>query len=238
MAKQRETGMATYVGHLRQLIAVVEVFGERYAPANTRLTVSALTQLADAAKEGIAQVSRMIPPCVEAEWNRHEAFARLSPLATRIGATAKAGDIKPAALAQIEELVHKIHGRSRHRVKPDEGGNHFSATHRSFTEQIERLTQLIELVEAQPGYQPSVADLTPPALRLYAGELSRLNRMAFTAESALTAARRERDEILYAPVTGMTDTALAVKAYVKGVFGAQSHEFREVNHISFLNRKQ
>jgi hypothetical protein len=132
--------------------------------------------------------------------------------------------------------VHEIHGRSHHKAKPDDEGGRFSAAHRSFTEQIERLTQLIELLEAQPGYLPSVEELTPPALRLYADELSRLNRTAFTAESALTAARRERNEILYAPVTGMMDTALAVKAYVKGVFGATGPEFRQVNRIHFRGR--
>jgi hypothetical protein len=229
--------MATYVGHLRQLIAVLTVLGERYAPSNARLTVPALQQLAEAANEGLAQVSRMIPPCVVAEGKRHEAFARLSPLATRIAGLARACDIKPAALAQIEELVRQIHGVRPHRVKPDDGGDRFAASHRSFTDQTEHLSRLIELVEAQPGYLPSVEDLTPAALRLYAAELVRLNRTAFTAESALAAARQERNEVLYAPVTGMIDTALAVKEYVKGVFGAQSHEFRQVNHIHFQGKK-
>jgi hypothetical protein len=224
------------VGHLRQLIEVVKVFGEKYAPSNVRLTPAALQQLADAAKEGIAEVDRLMPDVIIAEEKRHEAFAKLSPLATRIGGLAQASDIKPAALAQIAELVHEIHGRNHHKAKPDDEGGRFSATHRSFTEQIERLTRLIELLEAQPGYLPSVESLTPAALRLYAGELSRLNRTAFTAESALTAARRERNEILYAPVTGMVDTALAVKAYVKGLFGATSPEYKEVNHIHFRVR--
>jgi hypothetical protein len=35
----------------------------------------------------------------------------------------------------------------------------------------------------------------------------------------------------------MTDTALAVKEYVKAVFGATSPQYREVNHISFHNKK-
>jgi hypothetical protein len=228
------------------LIEVVKVFGERYAPPNARLTLPALQQLADAANEGIAQVDRLMPDAIMAVGRRHEAFARLPSLSTRIGGLARVCDIKPAALAQIEELVRKIHGKRHHRVKPADrdGEGHipaahqtFAASHRTFTDQIEHLTCLIELVEDQPGYLPSVADLTPPALRLYAGELASLNRMAFTAESALATARRERNEILYAPVTGMIDTALAVKEYVKGVFGAASPEFKEVNHIHFKGKK-
>jgi hypothetical protein len=44
------------------------------------------------------------------------------------------------------------------------------------------------------------------------------------------------NEILYAPVTGITDTALAVKSYIKGVFGATSPQYKEVNHIHFRSR--
>jgi hypothetical protein len=231
--------MSTFVGHFRLLIEVVKVFGERYAPPNARLTLPALQQLADAANGGIAQVDRLMPDAIIAVGRRHEAFARLPSLSTRIGGLARVCDIKPAALAQIEELVRKIHGKRHHRVKPADGDGegHFAASHRTFTDQIEHLMQLIELVEAQPGYLPSVADLTPPALRLYAGELASYNRMAFTAESALATVRRERNEVLYAPVTGMIDTALAVKEYVKGVFGAASPEFKEVNHIHFQGKK-
>jgi hypothetical protein len=226
-----------------------------------------------------------MPDAIIAVGRRHEAFARLPSLSTRIGGLARVCDIKPAALAQIEELVRKIHGKRHHRVNPADRDGHFpashqtfsashqtftdqtehlttfpashqtftdqtehlrhipaahqtfAASHRTFTDQIEHLMQLIELVEGQPGYLPSVADLTPPALRLYAGELASLNRMAFTAESTLATARRERNEILYAPVTGMIDTALAVKEYVKGVFGAASPEFKEVNHIHFQGKK-
>jgi hypothetical protein len=53
----------------------------------------------------------------------------------------------------------------------------------------------------------------------------------------LTAARQARNELLFAPKTGMIDTALTVKEYIKAAFGATSKEYKEVRHISFHNRK-
>jgi hypothetical protein len=74
-------------------------------------------------------------------------------------------------------------------------------------------------------------------LRQYAVELSALNDAVLATESVLTAARQKCNEVLYTPKTGMTDTALAVKEYVKAAFGAGSPQFREVKCISFKTRK-
>ena len=57
------------------------------------------------------------------------------------------------------------------------------------------------------------------------------------AELALATARQQRNELLYEPKTGMMDTALAVKDYVKAVFGAASPQYKEVKHIQFRNKK-
>jgi hypothetical protein len=54
----------------------------------------------------------------------------------------------------------------------------------------------------------------------------------------LANARAERDKLLYAPKTGMMDTALAVKEYVKSVFGSKSTQYKEVQRIKFRNIKK
>jgi hypothetical protein len=56
------------------------------------------------------------------------------------------------------------------------------------------------------------------------------------AEVPLASARQERNKLLYAPKTGMMDTALAVKEYVKAVFGTSSPQYKEVQHIRFRNK--
>jgi hypothetical protein len=58
-----------------------------------------------------------------------------------------------------------------------------------------------------------------------------------TATVPLANARQVRDSILFAPETGMIDTALLVKEYVKSVFGAASPQYKEVNHLKFRNKK-
>ena len=63
------------------------------------------------------------------------------------------------------------------------------------------------------------------------------NHAAVAAEISLTAARQERNRLLYAPGTGMMATGLAVKEYVKAVFGVSSQQYKEVRPISFKNQK-
>ena len=45
--------------------------------------------------------------------------------------------------------------------------------------------------------------------------------------------RIQRDTILYNPLTGLVQTALEVKKYVKSVFGATSPQYKQVSSLVF-----
>jgi hypothetical protein len=229
--------MNTYVGHFQLLIDVVMSFGNKYRPTLDRLTVPELERLLENARRTIEEVDRLLPSALSAESKRHDAFADLLPRATRVGAAARVSDIESEVLTRIEEVVRKIHGTRHHRVKPDDEGNHVSVSQVSFSEQIEHLRQLVDLVDTQENYHPDEEDITSSALRKYALVLADLNNHALATIPPLTAARQERNEVLFAPKTGLIDTALGVKDYVKSVFGSNSPQFKEVNHISFHNKK-
>ncbi|MDR0603590.1 MAG: hypothetical protein LBG80_04715, partial [Bacteroidales bacterium] len=114
---------------------------------------------------------------------------------------------------------------------------HVSVSQVSFNEQIEHLNQLISLLKHQSTYTPTEPDLTIQALEQMYHNMQSTNDRFVEVEAALTTARQERNKLLYAPKTGMMDTALAVKEYVKAAFGAASPQYKEVKHISFKNRK-
>jgi hypothetical protein len=237
MASHIESGMSTYVAHFQLLIDVVMSFGEKYQPFNERLAIPELERVLDKARESIEEVDRLVPLALSAESKRHDAFAGLPALATRVGATAKVSDIDTMALTRIEEVIRKIHGARHHQIKPDDEGNHVSVSQVSFSEQVEHLKQLTDIVDEQENYRPMEEDITPGALRKYALVLADLNNHALATVPPLAAARLARNEILYAPKTGMMDTAHMVKEYVKAVFGAGSPQFKEINHITFKTKK-
>ncbi|WP_205618080.1 hypothetical protein [Aequorivita vladivostokensis] len=58
-----------------------------------------------------------------------------------------------------------------------------------------------------------------------------------TAYTAVSNARLERNRILYQENTGLVDTALDIKKYVKSLFGASSPEYNQIRGIKFKNYK-
>ena len=54
----------------------------------------------------------------------------------------------------------------------------------------------------------------------------------------VTNGRNQRDEVLYSPATGLVATAALVKKYVKALYGTESLQFKELNHINFKTFKR
>jgi hypothetical protein len=243
MPSQIESGISTYVGHFRLLIDVVGGFGSRYNPTRPELTVASLVTQLGKVRTSIETVDTLLPSYALAEGLRHDEFVKIPPLAVRVQAIAVSSDLPKSILTRIKEVVRKIEGRRATQVTPppnDGSGDerrHISVSQVSFNEQIEHFQQLISLVASQPTYNPSETALQVASLESQLTLLNETNDTAMVAIVPLTAAREARNELLYAPHTGMMDTALAVKEYVKGAFGANSAEYKKVRRISFKNRK-
>jgi hypothetical protein len=262
MISRIESGINTYVGHFNLLIGICEGFGSVYNPRVQYLMIASLKTQAAGIQTAINKVDQLLPVSVTAENARAEKFVQLAPLATRVQAAAIVLGLPDAILVHIKEVVRKIRGQRAQAIK-DEGssgsagtleavgssdtlrssetdssgetGKHRSVSQKSFNEQIEHLNQLIMLVSSQTTYTPAEADLSVSSLNSFLNAMRTTNDAAVKASFPLTNARMERDKLLYAPKTGMMDTALAVKEYVKSVFGAKSPQYKEVQRIRFRN---
>jgi hypothetical protein len=242
MTSRIESGINTYLGHFRQLIDVCEGFGSSYSPVPKELQIANLKAQTRKIQTAITKVDTLLPDYLAAENARQEKFALLPPLATRVQATAIVLGLPNAIVVHIKEVVRKIRGERAHKLKPEpvdgthEPARHVSVSQVSFNEQIEHLNQLIALVASQPAYTPAETDLTVAALNRLLTAMRSTNDAAMEAIVPLTAARQERDNLLYNDQTGMMGTALRVKDYVKAVFGANSPQYKEVRGIKFRNR--
>ncbi|MDR1097216.1 MAG: hypothetical protein LBL57_03700 [Tannerella sp.] len=242
MISKTESGINTYAGHFDQLIAVCKNFGPSYDPVPENLKIGSLMYQLEIVKKSITAVDVAIPAYLVADGERMKKFALLPPLATRVQAAAIVLGLPDAVIVHIKEVVRKIRGQRAHKLEPSpdpnsEPARHISVSQVSFNEQIEHLNRLIALVESQPAYTPAESDLSVDALKTLLDEMRTTNSAVMAAEAPLTNLRQERDKLLYAPKTGMMDTALTVKKYVKAVFGASSPQYRTVNQIQFKNKK-
>lgn len=66
-------------------------------------------------------------------------------------------------------------------------------------------------------------------------QLKEFNAQVVNTTTQLSNARIARNEILYKLDTGLTDTALAVKNYIKALFGATSPQYKQVSSLKFTN---
>jgi hypothetical protein len=242
MNSKIESGINTYVGHFDQLADICESFGSQYNPIPPNLHITALRFQSTEIKRSIAAVDNALPIFAAAESARQEKFSVLPQRATRVQAVATVLDLPDAVLVLIRETVRKIRGQRARKIadvpQEDESQKHVSVSQKSFVEQIDHLSRLIALVSSQPAYTPSENDLTVSALNTLLDEMRATNSNAVTTEITLTAARQERNRLLYTPKTGMMDTGLAVKEYVKAVFGTSSQQYKQVRKITFRNQKQ
>ncbi|MDR1563187.1 MAG: hypothetical protein LBS54_08955 [Dysgonamonadaceae bacterium] len=238
-----EAGTNTYVGNLDILIDKCSIFGPVFNPQNQDLQIESLKELSAHVKHSINDVDYLLAQAVFAEGNRQERFAQLLPTVTRVLAVAISLRLAEAALIHIREIVRKIRGTRAKPILPtpplegEEPKKYNSVSQRSFREQIEHLNQLILIVSAQPLYKPAEQDLSVDSLIKLKNEMGVVHDAATRVADELEEARIERDKLLYTPVTGMMDTALAVKEYVKAIFGAASPEYKDIKHLKFKNKK-
>jgi hypothetical protein len=244
------------MGHFQLLIDVCQNFGDAYNPQNPILLTTAMETKHATVQTSIDLVDTLIPPYLTALSVRQEKFAPLAGLSARVLATATVLGLPSAILTRAKEMVHKVRGERARKltdsskkktaegnegiegkeVKKVKEAKHISVSQTSFNERIEHFNQLIDLVSSQPAYTPAETELTVASLKTLLNEMRTSNNAAMAASVPLAAARQERDILLFAPGTGMIDTALLAKEYVKAVFGTNSPQYKAVRHITFKNR--
>ncbi|MDR1371817.1 MAG: hypothetical protein LBJ17_01630 [Dysgonamonadaceae bacterium] len=238
-----ESGINTYVGNFNDIIGIFIELGDKYRPQNERLSIEAMQEQSSYIRMSINNVDDSLAEAIIAESNRKEAFEPLQTIATSVLAMARTFNLPAAAMLHIKELVRKIRGK---RAKPipvtsesknGEPVKHISVSQMSFNEQIEHLTQLVDLLAHIPAYKPIEHDVTVTGLAELSARMGAANDEATQAYLLLSNARVHRNELLYAPVTGMMDTALSAKEYIKAVFGTSSAVYKQVHKIKFSNRK-
>jgi len=94
----------------------------------------------------------------------------------------------------------------------------------------------ITFLKTMPSYKPNENELTIEGLEGKFSELKQANSTFLVTNAALISARLDRNVILYGEKTGLVDTALDAKLYVKSIFGAVSPEYKSIRAIPFVNR--
>ena len=243
MASTSETGHAKNVTNFDELTSYATGYGTAYNPSKVSIKLPALQTLSTSAKGAISAVNAAEPAYKNAVAARESAFAPLSKLITRVMNALKATDTTVEVDASAKTLVRKIQGVRATAKKTEEEKKalaadgkevvEISTSQMSYDSRLDNFDKLIKLLTSVALYAPNEADLKVAALTTLYNDLKAKNAAVVTATTPLSNARIARNDILYKLNTGLVDTALDVKTYIKSLYGATSPQYKQVSKLEF-----
>lgn len=243
MAKQIETGHAKNVANFEKLISNISSLGASYNPSRESIKIEALNTKLTSAKAAINNVNATEPAYKNAVSAREAAFADFSKLITRVNNAIKASDTSEQVDESALTLVRKLQGRRATPKKSDEEkkaaeaeGNPIkesSSSQMSYDNRLDNFDKLVKLLASVPEYAPNETELKVDTLAALYTTLNEKNLAVINATAPLNNARIARDEVLYAPNTGIVDISADVKTYMKSAFGASSPQFKAISGLAF-----
>lgn len=236
-----ETGHSKNVANFETLILACTGLGNSYNPSNANITLVALNNLHQEAKEAIKMVKTTETQFNSVEGQRITIFKQLKPKATKVINALKASAAPITVIDDANSIILKINGRrannkSTETIDAESTKEKRSVSQLSYDMQLDHLQKLAELISIEPAYAPNEQDIKVAAINAFISELESVNTAIKTAYIPYKTAMQDRDVLLYAPQKGLVDIALTVKIYIKSVFGPSSPEFKQVNKLSFKNR--
>ena len=241
MTSNLSSGANSNVTNLKTLNSAILGFGESYNPANAQITPAALQAVYLLGLSAVNAVDSVLPANTNAKNARSKAFDSLGKLATRIGNAFKSLVADEPARVHIRSLILLIQrGRvnksksTANNVAEDPATVKEITSHKSgYDKQLDNFYKLIQFLTSFPAYTPNEADLTVAGLTALYNNLTINNQEVTDTQIQLDNTRRNREKVLYQPVTGLVQMSNDSKSYIKSVFGANSPEYKQISKLKF-----
>ena len=246
MPSTSETGHAKNVANFEDLISFCNGYGAAYNPSKEALKISSLQNQLNQAQNILTEVKTTQTAFNNATNSRMDAFKPLKPLTTKIINALDATDASVETVKDARTINRKMQGQRatpKAAVIPATNGaappadKTISTSQQSYDQQIEHFAKMIELLSADSNYNPNEAHLTIATNQTKLKELKITNTAVIDGYTIWSNSRINRNNSLYNPLTGLVNTALDVKKYVKSIFGASSPQYKQVSGLEFKNRK-
>lgn len=247
MPSTSETGHAKNVANFEDLISFCNGYGASYNPSKEALKIANLQTQFTSSQNVLKEVKTTQTAFNNATNSRMDIFKPLKSLATKIINALDATDASAETVKDARTINRKIQGQraTPKAVTPQPpvagetppADKTISSSQQSYDQQIEHFAKLIELLASDNNYKPNEKELGLPALQTKLTELKTTNTAVVSSYTNWSNSRIARQTTLYNALTGLVNTALDVKKYVKSVYGATSPQYKQVSKLEFKNRK-
>lgn len=244
MVSTSETGHVKNVASLESLINFVKSYGETYNPIKPSLTVPELEKLRTNSLAAISETQTAKAQYDKAVNARRNVFDGLKPLATRVVNSFSVSGADNLAINNLKSANKKLQG-----IKSSASAQTVAATgsdaakptvkstsQQSYDQQTAHFSGMIEVLKQNPAYVPNEKELTVAGLEAKLTELQTSNSDFLTAYTAYNNTLLRRNQIMYDPITGISQTAKEVKQYVRSLFGTNAPQYKQIVSIEFKSR--
>lgn len=252
MSSQFETGHVKNVANLLKYNQYLATLGASYNPPAPAISLAALNTLYTEAAARLEALKQAEDVWKTDTNNREVAFNNLGAFTTRLLGVLRSTSVSQQTITDLAALVAKMRGGSKKAALPKtsepaatdgvtlapEAAVTRSSSRQSFDQRMDTFSKIVILLQGVAGYTPNEPELSIAGLQAQNAQLIELNTKANTADANLKAARNERNKFLYAPETGMLDLVKKSKAYVIGLYGRSSSEYKTALTYKFSKFKE
>jgi hypothetical protein len=252
MSTYIESGHAKNTANFDHLIALLLTYSTNYTPSTANLAITNLQTVLSNAQGALTTVKNEYNGWKNATNSREIAFEPLKGLSTRLLNTLMSVGANEQTIKDFKTINAKVQGSKL--TKADAGivtdpsedtankttlpvKKTVSVSQQSFDNLIEHYDKIIKLLASVPAYNPTETALKVVTLQTTLANLKTVNTAAYTSYAKVSNARIARNKILYDNPDALIVLAKAVKAYIKGKFGASSPEYGQVSSIKFTRVK-
>lgn len=243
MASTSETGHAKNIANFQDLIAFVTGYGTTYNPSKNTLKIPQLNTIATTSQTKLADVITKNTAYNNAVNDRIIAFTGLKSLSTRLVNALETTNAPKEKISDAKGFNRKMQGKRASSTQASTDANTpapptISTSQQSYDQLIQHFAGLISVLQSEVSYTPNENDLKLTTLTTKQADLTAKNNAVATAYTSISNSRISRNKILYDETTGLVDTALEVKKYIKSIYGTSSPEYAQVKGIEFKNLKR
>lgn len=237
-----DTGHVKQVATFEKLLGFCNAHGAMFNPSKVAIQSTALHTLLTSAQQSLEAVTTARTAYNNAVDVRNDTFNSVPKFMTRIVNALAASGASESTLEEAYRFVKKFYRTSKRKASlASPSSDEVPVSKRSnsqldFDSKASNFEGLVKVVSMETSYHPNEADLQVSSLNGFAANLRGLNNAVVNAQVVLSNARASRNKVLY-DATGIHGLSLAVKRYVKGVFGFQSVAYNQIRSLRFTRIK-
>lgn len=247
MSTTTETGHAKNIANFENLVTIAINHGAGYTPSNPNIAVTNLQLALSNARTVLTTLKTNHTTWKNTTNDREIAFEPLRNLSTKLLNVLISTGVPAQTIKDFKTINAKIQGDKISKDDPGEpleivegedmaetlpAKKSISASQRSYDNMVDHFEKAVILLSSVPVFTPSEQDLTAASLQTRFSNLQTLNTAAFNSANVLSNTRINRDKLLYTNPDSLYELAKALRAYIKGKFGASSPEYRQVTALS------